>query len=82
MIPSIGTLTQAMWKNQVMLEVNKYTEQLMHEAISDDLMQLSKKNMQKYIGGLNNLRRMFCMLQDEMDRGFRTICTEAMEARV
>jgi len=38
--------------------------------------------MQKYIDGLATLRTMLHMLQDELDRGFRTIYLEAMEARV
>lgn len=80
-IPSIGTLTQPMRKNQVMLEFDGYTEQLMHEASSDDL-QMSTKNMKKYIGGPAMLRIVLLMLQDELDRGFRTICLEAMEERV
>jgi len=36
-IPSIGTLTQAIKKNQVLLDVDRYIEQLMREAICDDL---------------------------------------------
>jgi len=79
-IPSIRLLTQAMKKNQVMLEVDRYIEQLMREATSDEL-QLSEEKMQKYIGGLATLDTMLHMLQDELERGFRTIYLEAMEAR-
>lgn len=43
-IPCIGSLTQSMKKNQFMLDVNKYIEQLMSEATNDDL-QLITKNM-------------------------------------
>ena len=71
-IPLIRTITQAMRKNQVMLEVHGYIKQLMREATSDDL-QLSTKIMQKYIGGPATLRRVLHILQDELDRGFRTI---------
>lgn len=53
----------------------------MREATSDDL-QLSTKNMQKYIGGPATLRTMLCMLQDELEKGSRNIYLEAMEARV
>jgi len=35
--------------------------------------------MKKYIGGLATLRVVLCMLQDELDRGFRTIYLETME---
>ena len=80
-IPSIRTLTQAMRKNQVMLEVKGYIEQLMCKATNDDL-KLSTENMQKYIGGPTTLRIVLRVLQDELDRGFRTIYLEAMEARV
>ena len=80
-IPSIGTLAQAMRKNQVMLKVDMYIEQLMHKAASDDL-QLSTKNMQKYIGGPTTVKIVLHKLQDELDKGFRTIYLEAMEARV
>ena len=38
--------------------------------------------MQKYISGPTTLKTMLCMLQDELDRGFRTIYVEAMEVRV
>lgn len=70
-IPSIRILTQAMRKNQVMLEVDRYIKQLMREATSDYL-QLSVENMQKYLGGPATLKTMLCMLQDELDRGFST----------
>ena len=80
-IPSIRTLTQAMRKNQVMLDVNKYIEQLMRKTTSDDL-QLSAKNMQRYISGPATLKTVLHMLQDELDRGFMTIYPESMEARV
>jgi len=53
----------------------------MCEAISDDL-QLIIENMQRYMSGPATLRIMLHVLQDELDRGFRTIYSEAMEARV
>lgn len=80
-IPSIRTLTQAMKNNQVLLQVNRYINKAMHDATSDDL-QLSGNNMQKYIGGPTTLTKTLCMLQGELDRGFRTIYLESMEARV
>lgn len=43
-VPPIRTLIQAMRKNQVMLDVDKYIEQSMCEATNDDL-RLSAKNM-------------------------------------
>ena len=70
-----------MRKNQVMLDVEKYIEKLMRKATSDDL-QLSKENMQKYIGGLATLKTLWHILQDELNKGFITIYPEAMEARV
>lgn len=79
--PSIITLTQAMKKNQFLLEVNNYIEQLMWEATINDL-QWSAENMQKYIGGPNTLKTMLGMLQDELDRGSWTIYPESMEVIV
>lgn len=61
MIPSIEILTQAMWKNQVMMDVDGHIEELMHKATSDD-MHLSVENMQKYISGLATLRTMLHMI--------------------
>lgn len=53
----------------------------MHVATNDDL-QLNIENMKRYTTGLATLKKIFLMLQDEMDRGFRTIYLEVMEARV
>lgn len=53
----------------------------MHKASSDDL-HLNAENMKMYIGGQSTLRIVLHMLQDEMDKGFRTIYPKAMEARV
>lgn len=36
-VPSIETLVEAMRKNQVMLDVDKFIEELMHGDTSDDL---------------------------------------------
>ena len=80
-IPSVGTLTHAMRKNQVMLDVDKYIKKLMCISIGDDL-QINTKNIQRYIGGPATLHTMLCMLQDQMERGFRTIYPESMEERV
>jgi len=80
-IPSIRTLTQTMKKNHVMLDANKYIEQLMCEATSDDL-QLITENIQSYMSGPTTLRTMFYMLQDGLDIGFRTIYPEAIKERV
>jgi len=52
----------------------------MRVATNNDL-QLNTKNMQRYISGPTTLTTMLCMLQDEMDRGFRTIYPKAMDAR-
>lgn len=60
-IPSIRTLNQAIKKNQILLEFDKYIDKLMREATNDDL-QLSRENMQKYIGGPATLRKIFRML--------------------
>jgi len=81
MIRSIESLAQAMKKNQFLLEVNMYMEQLMREANSDDL-QLNTENMQKYISGPATLETMLRMLQDDLDKGYRTIYPKAMEERV
>jgi len=80
-IHSIRILTQALRKNQVMLDVDKYIKQLMCIATSDEL-QISIKNMKRYIIVPTTLKTVFCILQDELDRGFRTIYLESMEARV
>jgi len=80
-IPSIGSLAQAIKKNQVLLEVDKYMEQLMRKATNNDL-QLSAENMQKYISGPTTLRKMFRILQDELDKGSITICLEVKEPRI
>ena len=53
----------------------------MRVATSDDL-QLSAKNMQMYISGPTTLKIVLRMLHDELDKGFRTIYPEAMEARL
>ena len=45
-------------------------------------MELSAHNMQKYIGGPVMVKTMLHMLQDDMEKGFRTIYPETMEARV
>lgn len=80
-IPSIETLTQAMRKNQVMLDVDKYIEKLMHVATSNDF-HLIVENMQWYISDTATLKTILHMLHVELDRCFRTISLEAMEARV
>lgn len=80
-IHSIGSLTQAMKKNQVLFEVERYMEQLMGEATSNDL-QLREKNMQKYISGPTTLRKMLHMLQDQSNRGSETIYLDTMGTRV
>lgn len=45
-------------------------------------MELSVENMKKYIGGLVVGKTMLQKLQDELDKGSKTIYLEAMEARV
>lgn len=70
-----------MSKNKFMPDVDNYIEHLMHVATSDDL-QLSVENMQRYISGLATIKKMLCMLQDELDKDFRTIYPESMKARV
>lgn len=58
---SFGSLTKAKHKNQVRLEVVRYMEQLRQEATNDDL-ELSTKNMQKYTGGPIMVNTMLHML--------------------
>lgn len=55
-------------------------EQLRQEATNDDL-ELLTENMQKYVGGLVRVKTMLHMLQDELDKGSKTIYLEAMEER-
>lgn len=38
--------------------------------------------MQRYISGPSTLRTVLCLLQDGLDRGFKTIYAKAMEERV
>lgn len=65
-ILSIKTVTQAMRRNQVMLDVDKYIGQLMRVATNDDL-QLSIDSMQRYINRSAKLSTMLGMLQDPLD---------------
>lgn len=62
-----------------MLEFDRYIEKLVREATNNDL-QLSIEKMQKYISGPATLRTMLCILRDEMEKGSRSIYSEAMEA--
>jgi len=48
-------------------------------ATSDDL-ELSAKNMQKYIGGLAVVKTMVCMLQDELDKGSATLMPQSLSS--
>ena len=47
-------------------------EQWRREATNDDL-ELSAQNMQKYIGGPVMVNTMLHMLQDKLDKGSKTI---------
>ena len=76
-IPSIDSLTEAKHKNQIWLEIDRYMKHL-----TNDDFELSAQNMQKYIGGPVMVKTMLHMLQDEMDKGSKTIYLETMEARV
>lgn len=60
-IPSIGSLTKAKPKNQVLQEVKEYFEQLRQEATREDL-ELNAHNMQNFIGGLVKVKTMLLML--------------------
>lgn len=53
----------------------------MQEATKNDL-QLTIVNMQKYIGCPTTLGKMIHMLQDELDKGSKTIYLDTMEAGV
>jgi len=53
----------------------------MREATNDKL-QLSAENMQKYIGSPTILKIVLYMLQDVLGRGLRTIYPEAIDERV
>jgi len=75
MIPSIGSLTDAKTKNQVILEIDEYLTQLRREATIEDL-ELSAHNIQKYIDGINMVKNMFFMLHNELDIGSKTIYPE------
>lgn len=80
-IPSVGSLTKAKPKNQVQQEINEYLEQLIQNAIKEDL-ELDKQNMQKYVDGPVQVREMLLMLQNELKNGSKTLYLNSMEARV
>jgi len=69
---------KAKHKNQVWLEIGRYMDQLRQDGTNDDL-DLSEKNMQKYIGGPITIKTMLHMLQDELEKGSKTIYPEVME---
>lgn len=56
-------------------------EQLRREATNDNL-ELIAQNMQKYIGGPVMVKTMLHMLEDELDKGSKTIYPKSMQARV
>ena len=80
-ISSIGSLTKAKHKNQVQLVIDRYMEKLRREATNDDL-ELNTPNIHKHIDGPVMVKTMLHMLQDELDKGSKTIYPESMEARV
>lgn len=73
--PSISTLTEAKEKNQVRMEPDAYFDQLMLTTTNTD-------NMHMYIINLALPRTKLCMLQDELDKGSKSVYPKAMEARV
>lgn len=81
MISSIGSLSVNKEKNHVRQEIDRYMEQLRWEATNDDL-DMSIKGMKKYIGSLTRVNTMLCMLQDELDKGSKTIYPKAMEEKL
>jgi len=80
-IPSTGTLTKAKTKNQVRLELDKYFEDLMCIATSEDLV-ISVDTMHQYVIGLATLKTLMHMLSHELDRGAKSAYPNAIEARV
>jgi len=80
-IPLIGILIEAKEKNQVRLELDTYFDHLMPMA-TNIYLQVSANNMKMYIFGLALLRTELHMLQDELDRGSKSVYPEEMEERV
>ena len=67
MISSIGTLTEA--------------KTMMRIATSANLV-ISADAMHQYVVGPVTLKKMMCMLSDELDRGDQAVYLNLMEARV
>lgn len=80
-IPSICTLTKAMSKNQVRIELDMYFDELMRVATNTD-SEISAHSMHQYVIAPVALKTLMCMLADKLDRGARSMYMDATEARV
>ena len=80
-IPSHGTLTQVKTKKQVRLELDLYFDELMCTATSPNLP-ISADIMHKYVVGPVTLKKMMCMLLDELEKGAQAVYPDAMAAMV
>lgn len=80
-IPSTGTLTEAISKNHVRVELDMYFHELMCIATSAD-MEISANTMHQYVVGPAALKNMMCMLSKELERGVKLVYLDSMEERV
>ena len=80
-IPSVDFITKAKPKNQVRQKVEEYLEQLRQIVTKEDL-ELKRRNMQNYIGGLVHIRTMFLLVEKEVKTGSKSLYPNTMEARV
>jgi len=80
-IPSIGSFTEVKCKHQVRVQIEDYLEKLRQVATKKGL-ELNRKNMQNYMGGLFQNRTMLLFLKKEGKIGSKSSYLNSMEARV
>lgn len=79
--PSVFLLTEAKQRHQVKQEIKEYLEQLRQIAPKEDL-DMSRQNMQNYIDGPIQIRKMFLFLKRDVKTSSKSLYLDAMEARV